>query len=156
VTLTYYNFDGVVESGELIVHEESVPAIESAFAAAFEAQFPIERMRLVDEYGGSDFESIEANNTSAFNCRLKTGSDSEWSEHAYGKAIDINPIQNPYVGRSGNTSHDQSEPFVERSDRAGELTGTDPISVAFENAGWSWGGYWESIKDYQHFSASGG
>lgn len=156
VTLSYYNFGGVVESGELVVHRDAVSAIEHAFSAAFASRFPIERMRLVDDYGGSDFDSIEANNTSAFNCRLKTGSDSDWSEHAYGKAIDINPIQNPYVGKSGTTSHDRSVPFVSRGDRPGELTGSDPLSVAFAESGWGWGGDWSSIKDYQHFSASGG
>lgn len=155
VTLRHFNFDGEATDGELIVHSDALNAIESAFRAAFADRFPIERMELVDNFGGSDYESIEANNTSAFNCRLMTGSETEWSEHAYGKAIDINPIQNPYVSRSGITSHERSIEYLDRTDRPGVITGSDPISHSFIESGWGWGGTWESIKDYQHFSASG-
>ena len=83
----------------------------TAFRALYRARFPIRRMRPIQAYGGDDFASIEADNTSAFNCRAATGS-SRWSEHAYGRAIDIDPIENPYVS-GGRTSHPASVPYLD-------------------------------------------
>ena len=118
-------------------------------------RFPIRRMRLVDAYGGSDFASIEDDNTSAFNCRRATGS-SRWSEHAYGRAIDVNPIENPYV-EDGRVYHAASRRYVDRSSRRRGMAFPGEILVeAFRTVGWEWGGDWTgSVRDYQHFSASG-
>ena len=111
-------------------------------------------MTPVDAYGGSDFRSIEADNTSAFNCRYVEGT-TRWSEHAYGRAIDVNPIENPYVSR-GRTSHPASVSYVDRSPRRPGMAYEGGLLVrAFDAIGWGWGGRWTSIKDYQHFSASG-
>jgi hypothetical protein len=119
----------------------------------FEDRFPIRAMRLVDDYGGDDFASIEADNTSAFNCRNATGSG-EWSDHAYGRAIDVNPIENPYVHADGTTSHAASQPYLDRSrHRPGMATPGRSLVRAFDAVGWEWGGRWQSIKDYQHFAA---
>jgi D-alanyl-D-alanine carboxypeptidase len=126
----------------------------TAFRALYRARFPIRRMRPIQAYGGDDFASIEADNTSAFNCRPATGS-SRWSEHAYGRAIDINPIENPYVS-GGRTSHRASVAYLDRSPaRAGMAVEGGVLVEAFDAVGWGWGGRWSSIKDYQHFSASG-
>ena len=84
------------------------------FRRLYAAGFPIRRMRPVDAYGGSDFRSIEADNTSAFNCRRVEGT-SRWSNHAYGRAIDVNPIENPYVSSRGTTSHPASHPYLDRA-----------------------------------------
>ena len=112
------------------------------------AQMPIEA------YGGSDFASIEADNTSSFNCRNATGS-SHWSEHAYGQAIDLNPLENPYVS-GGTTSHPGSRRYLDRSRRLkGMVHAGDTVVRAFASVGWGWGGSWVGTKDYQHFSASG-
>jgi hypothetical protein len=109
----------------------------------------------IEAYGGSDFRSIEADNTSAFNCRSATGS-SRWSEHAYGRAIDVNPIENPYV-EGGRTSHEASVPYLDRSrPRRGMAVEGGALVRAFDRVGWGWGGRWSGAKDYQHFSASGG
>jgi hypothetical protein len=111
-------------------------------------------MWLIDAYGGSDFRSIEADNTSAFNCRYVAGT-TRWSNHAYGTAIDVNPIENPYVS-GGRTSHRASRPYVERArHRPGMAYEGGALVRAFDRIGWGWGGRWTSVKDYQHFSASG-
>ena len=109
----------------------------------------------VDVYRGSDFGSIEADNTSSFNCRNATGS-SNWSNHAYGLAIDLNPLENPYVS-GGRTSHRGSVKYLDRSKHLrGMIHPGDVVVRAFESIGWGWGGYWTgSVKDLQHFSANG-
>jgi hypothetical protein len=112
-------------------------------------------MEPVDRYGGDDYRSIEADNTSSFNCRNATGS-TRWSNHAYGRAIDVNPIENPYVS-GGTTSHPASRPYL---DRARHLRGTayegGTLVEAFRSVGWGWGGTWSgSVRDYQHFSVNG-
>jgi hypothetical protein len=108
----------------------------------------------VDAYGGSDFRSIEADNTSAFNCRYVDGT-TRWSNHAYGTAIDVNPIENPYVS-DGRTSHRASTPYLDRTRRRPGMAYEGGALVrAFDRIGWGWGGRWTSVKDYQHFSANG-
>ena len=155
VKLTYWGFDGRVYTGRLVVNADVAGRVAAVFRRLYDARFRIRRMRLVDDYGGSDFRSIEADNTSAFNCRPATGS-SRWSEHAYGHAIDVNPIENPYV-EGGSTSHAASRPFLDRSRRrAGTAYPGGTLVTAFSAIGWGWGGYWSgSVRDYQHFSVSG-
>ena len=97
-------------------------------------------MELVDRYGGSDFASIEADNTSAFNCRPVEGT-SRWSNHAYGRAIDVNPIENPYVYSNGTSSHRASGPYLDRSlRRRGTAYEGGALVEAFDAVGWGWGG----------------
>jgi len=125
-----------------------------SYRALFKARFAIKRMQLVGVYGGDDDRSMAANNTSGFNCREAAGSSS-WSEHAYGRAVDINPIQNPDV-RDGRVSPPDGSRYLDRSRRArGVIRADDAVVRAFESIGWGWGGYWTSLKDYQHFSATG-
>jgi D-alanyl-D-alanine carboxypeptidase len=154
LTLTHWGFDGQVHRGELVVHKDQARAVKEAFRALFKARFPIKRMRLVDVYGGDDDRSMAANNTSGFNCRTVEGSSS-WSEHAYGRAIDINPIQNPAV-EGGRVSPPTGARYLDRSRRRkGLIRANDAVVRAFASIGWGWGGYWASLKDYQHFSATG-
>ena len=114
-------------------------------------------MRLVHVYGGDDLRSMNANNTSAFNCRRTTGA-SRLSEHAHGRAIDINPVQNPYVtrrrtlpaaGRAFDTPAKRTRPHP------GMIKGGGVVTRAFSRIGWKWRGYRRSPVDYQHFSQSG-
>ncbi|MGH2725387.1 MAG: M15 family metallopeptidase, partial [Actinomycetota bacterium] len=100
--LTYVGFDEKIHAGELVVHEDQARAVLEVFRELFDARFLIERMELVDVYGGDDDRSMAANNTSAFNCRQSTGSPGTWSQHAYGLAVDLNPRQNPYVTPDGH------------------------------------------------------
>jgi D-alanyl-D-alanine carboxypeptidase len=154
VSLSFVGFDGRARRGALVVHHSAARDVVTAFRAIYRARVPIRRMRPIQAYGGDDFASIEADNTSAFNCRTATGS-SRWSEHAYGRAIDINPIENPYVS-GGRTSHRASVPYLDRSPaRPGMAVEGGALVAAFDAVGWGWGGRWGSILDYQHFSVSG-
>jgi hypothetical protein len=154
LTVRYRGFDGRPKTGRLIVHEDVAADVLGVFRRLYAARFPIRRMVPVDAYGGSDFRSIEADNTSAFNCRYVDGTR-RWSEHAYGRAIDVNPIENPYVS-GGATSHRASRTYVDRSRRRPGMAYEGGALVrAFDRIGWGWGGRWASVKDYQHFSASG-
>jgi hypothetical protein len=154
LTLRHRGFDGAVRTGRLVVHHDVARDVVTVFRRLYEEGFPIRRMRLVDAYGGSDFRSIEADNTSAFNCRRVEGTG-RWSEHAYGRAIDVNPIENPYVS-GGRTSHPASVPYLDRSRvRPGMAVEGGPLVRAFDAIGWGWGGRWSTAADYQHFSASG-
>jgi hypothetical protein len=149
-----WGFDGKPHRGSLVVHRTYAHDVLRVFEKLYEAHFPIRRMRLVDTYGADDDRSMAANNTSAFNCRVVTGGSS-WSEHSYGMAIDINPIQNPYVV-GGTVLPLAGAAFLDRSrDAKGIIHAGDVVVKAFAEIGWGWGGSWSSIKDYQHFSATG-
>jgi len=154
VTLSHYDFEGRIQTGELIVHKDVADGIVAAFAELFEQKFPIARMELVDNYGADDNASMQANNTSAFNCRAVTGG-SRWSEHAFGTALDINPLMNPYV--KGNMVYpSEAAAFADRHEGiVGGIYAGDATVTALGDQGWKWGGYWSSSKDYQHFSMSG-
>jgi hypothetical protein len=154
LTVPYVRFDGRERTGRLIVHEDVAADVLAAFRRLHATRFPIRRVTPIDAYGGSDFRSIEADNTSAFNCRFVDGTRRS-SEHAYGRAIDVNPIENPYVS-GGRTSHAASRTYVDRSRRRPGMAFEGGALVrAFDAIGWEWGGRWSAVKDYQHFSASG-
>ncbi len=155
VTATHWGFDGRPHEGRLIVHRDVAHDVVEVLRRLYAARFPIRRMVPVDAYGASDFRSIEADNTSAFNCRYVDGT-TRWSEHSYGRAIDLNPIENPYVTAGGATSHPASRPYLRRSPyRRGMAVEGGVVVRAFAAAGWGWGGRWSGDRDYQHFSASG-
>ena len=146
--LSYVGFDGRARTGRLIVHADAVVAVRRALRSLYAARFPIRQMRLIDAYDGDDDRSMAADNTSAFNCRRAAGS-AHWSAHAYGRAIDVNPRENPMI--LGGHAY----PANARRSGPGAIRGGDVVVRAFSRAGWSWGGRWTS-PDYQHFSASGG
>ena len=155
--LAYHGFDGKSHTGELIVHKDAAKSTVKVFEALYDIGYPIRQMRLVSDFKGKDWQSIEADNTSALNCRYATGRK-KWSNHAYGKAIDINPIENPYISRTGHIAHKASLKFAKRThnpkrgmkDKA-LITKHDKAYNIFIKNGWSWGGAWSGIKDYQHF-----
>ena len=156
VTITYVGFDGRAHRGALVVNRSVAAPVARAFGELYAARFAIRRMVPIEAYGGDDFRSIEADNTSAFNCRPATGS-SHWSEHAYGRAIDLDPLENPYVS-GGRTSHTASRPYLDRARvawRPGVITEGGVVTRAFARIGWGWGGRWSGTRDYQHLSASG-
>jgi D-alanyl-D-alanine carboxypeptidase-like protein len=152
----HWGLDRRVHQGELVVHRDHARRILRVMARLFEVRYPIQRLRLVDAYRADDDRSMAANNTSAFNCRRVSGTN-RWSEHAYGRAIDVNPLRNPYVTRGGRVSPPAGRPSADRSKRArGMIHGGDAVVRAFAAAGWEWGGYWRGARDYQHFSSTGG
>jgi poly-gamma-glutamate synthesis protein (capsule biosynthesis protein) len=149
----HWDFDGVDRLGEMVVHEDAVATVEAAFRRLHEIRFPIRSMRLVDDFGADDDASMAADNTSAFNCRPVAGT-STWSQHSYGRAVDVNPLENPYVTGNG-TFPPSGAAFAVRSGAQGQfMAGGDEVR-AFTDRGWGWGGVWAGSKDYQHFSASG-
>ena len=155
LTVSYHGFDHRSHMGRLIANRSFARPLLGVFRKLYLAGFPIRRMRLVDAYGGSDFRSIEADNTSAFNCRPATGS-TRWSQHAYGLAIDVDPIENPYVDSSGQVAHEASLSYVKRTPiRPGMAYPGGVLVRAFRSIGWGWGGYWSGDTDFQHFSANG-
>ena len=154
VTASFWGFDGRPHMGTLIVHRSVAAPIAGVLGRLYALRFPIRRMVPVDAYGGDDFRSIEADNTSSFNCRPATGS-THWSEHAYGEAVDLDPLENPYVS-GGATSHPASRRYLDRSLRLpGMIHAGDAVVRAFAAAGWGWGGVWNGTRDYQHFSVNG-
>jgi len=155
--IKHLNFKGKTVMGEMIVHKDISKEVLKIFEALYKIAYPIRKMKLVSDYKGSDWQSIEADNTSAFNCRNATGSK-KWSKHSYGKAIDINSIENPYISRKGYISHKASLMYKKRvhskntyADKA-ILLKNDEATKIFKKYGWIWGGEWSGVKDYQHFS----
>lgn len=156
IHLRFWGFDSDVHRGKLIVHRDAVSAIRSAMRTMFRNHFRIRRMRLIDDYGADDHRSMDADNTSAFNCREVAGKPGVWSRHAYGRAIDINTIENPYVTPSGYVSPPAGRAYADRSRHApGMIHSGDATTRAFAAAGWGWAGDWSGTKDYQHFSSTG-
>jgi D-alanyl-D-alanine carboxypeptidase len=152
--VSYWSFDGKRRLGSIVVRETAARRVLSVFRRLYAARFPIRRLRTVEAYKGSDDASMAADNTSGFNCRFVEGTR-RWSQHAFGLAIDINPVENPYVSGSG-VSPPAGRRFLDRSNRRrGMVVEGDVVVRAFASVGWSWGGRWTSSKDYQHFSATG-
>jgi poly-gamma-glutamate synthesis protein (capsule biosynthesis protein) len=154
--LSYFGFDGRPHTGELVVAAAYARDIVGVFGTLYDARWPIRRMRLVDAYGGDDDRSMAADNTSGFNCRRVKGS-AEWSAHAFGAAIDVNPVQNPYLTPSSVFPPDSRRfAALDRSAEAlvpdGTIRSDDVVVRAFAAIGWEWGGSW-AVPDYQHFSA---
>ncbi|GAA4154430.1 M15 family metallopeptidase [Actinomadura keratinilytica] len=156
IEMTYWGMDGRPhDDGRLVVNAKAAEDLVTVFRKLYRMKYPIKRMEPVDVYKGSDFDSIEADNTSAFNCRAATGSSS-WSQHAYGLAVDINPCENPYVSSDGTVAHKHCVKYKNRSRRdPGVIHKGDKVVKAFASIGWGWGGVWSGAKDYQHFSSNG-
>ncbi len=154
IELAHFDLEGEVQDGEIVVHADQADAVVAIFERLFELQYPIEQMRLVDEFEADDDLSMEANNTSGFNCRF-VGGTTRWSEHAFGRAIDVNPLINPYI-RGSRVSPAEGAAYVDRDqDVPGLIKADDAVVQAFSDNGWLWGGYWTGSKDYQHFSVTG-
>jgi len=151
VRVSYWDFAGAPQTGALVVASNQARAIAGVFRRLWDARFPIRRLRPVSEYRGSDDASMAADNTSAFNCRF-VGGTSRWSTHAYGGAIDVNPVENPYV-RGSTVSPEAGRAYLDRSPyRKGMAVPGGVLVRAFAAAGWKWGA---SFGDYQHFSTTG-
>jgi hypothetical protein len=151
VSLSRLGFDGGVHRGQLVVAADLAAELAHVFADLYFARFPVERMDTVEKLGADDARSMAANNSSAFNCRPITGGTA-WSRHAYGRAVDVNPVQNPYVGPDGTVRPRNGMPYVDRTVGHPGLIRPDGLVVrAFERRGWTWGGHWDAPVDYHHF-----
>jgi hypothetical protein len=151
LTVTYLDFNGNRRTGTLIMNKDLADETLRIFRSLLDHGFLIERMTPIEDYGGDDDASMAANNTSAFNCRDATGKPGVFSNHSWGRAIDINPLTNPYVKGdkvlppSGRKYLDRSKAFP------GSILANSFIVHEFEKAGWTWGGSWPDRQDYQHF-----
>jgi hypothetical protein len=154
VRVSIHKFDGSVSRGRMIIHRTAAHDIATVMHKLWRADYPIRRMRLVDAYGANDDRSMAHDNTSAFNCRPVAGTSS-WSMHAYGLAIDLNPVENPYVSGS-HVSPKKGTKYADRCCHRAIVHPGDVVVSAFASIGWGWGGSWSgSTRDYQHFSSNG-
>lgn len=155
VTVKIIDANGTTKRGEMVVNKAIAKDIVEIFSELYNAGYPIERMELIDEYDANDTASMEANNSSAFNFRTITG-QKRLSKHATGMAIDINTLYNPYVKRRANgtlfVSPESGRPYTDRSAEFPYKIISDDLAVRlFKAHGFTWGGDWNSLKDYQHF-----
>jgi D-alanyl-D-alanine carboxypeptidase len=157
ITLSYVGFDGKAHAGRIVVNRAVTGDVESVFRRLYAERFPIRRMAPVSEYGGSDDRSMAADNTSAFNCRYAVApGPKRWSVHAFGEAIDVNPVENPYL-EGGRVLPPAGRAYTNRSRyRPGMAVLGGALVRAFASVGWLWGGRWTSSPDWQHFSKTGG
>ena len=150
LTVCYYGFDGEVHVGQIVSNAKVAQDLLVIFRELFLARYQIESIRLVDEFGASDDASMAANNSSCFNYRLVPGTQT-MSRHATGTAIDINPVQNPYVTARG-VSPEAGAAYVDRSLKLPHMIDHDDLCCRlFKAHGFTWGGDWKNSKDYQHF-----
>lgn len=155
LTVSFRGFDGHAHTGELIVNRRAADGVVRVFRRLFAEGFPIERMKVTTAAEQAATPTGDGNNTSSFVCR-GTVTSKNWSEHAYGLAVDVNPFHNPYV-KGALVLPELAEAYQDR-DRSlpGMVTADGPVVAAFRSIGWYWGGDWRSSKDYMHFSATGG
>jgi len=159
--VSYWGFDNQVHQGAMVVNAGAVAPLTTVFHKLYDLRFPVHYMSLMDAYGPHPPPSGDV--TASFECRqavkspcnkggsLGTGS---WSEHAYGEAVDLNPVENPYVG-CGQTRDKTAVSFMKRTPLRREMV-TPDVLAAFQSVGWGWGGSWYgSTKDYMHFSQTG-
>jgi hypothetical protein len=157
VVVEYVGFDGRAHRGTLVVNRAVTRDVETVFGRLYGERFPIRSIRPVARFGGSDDRSMAADNTSAFNCRyaVTTGPRS-WSVHAFGEAIDVNTIENPYL-EGGRVLPPAGRAYTDRSRyRKGMAVAGGALVRAFASVGWLWGGRWSASPDWQHFSKTGG
>ena len=157
VRVSYIGFDGRAHTGALVVASSVTREVTAVFRRLYDVRFPIHRMRPVSAYGGSDDRSAAADNTSAFNCRAAVAAGPKrWSAHAYGEAIDVNDVENPYVlGR--RVIPPAGKRYLDRThSRPGMAVAGGELVRAFASVGWLWGGRWSGSPDWQHFSRTGG
>jgi hypothetical protein len=149
--LSHFGYDGNIHEGEIVVHKDFADEVLAIFKVLFTLRFPIEKMRLIDEYLGDDDASMADNNTSGFNCRFVMGKPGVFSKHSLGHAIDINPRTNPML-MDGVVYPPMGSAFVDRKQQVkGMIRNNDQVVREFTRRGWTWGGTWFSMKDFQHF-----
>ena len=161
LTLSYWGFDHRIHDGQLIVNAKVAPSVVRAFRQLYVMRFPLHHMALDDEYGPSRLQPADGDISYSLSCRQAVPSPCSggtgtgtWSMHAYGEAVDINPVENPYVG-CGMTRDKTALAYLDRS-RVRRGMVTPAVLRAFGSVGWGWGGSWSgSTKDYMHFSANG-
>lgn len=156
VSLAYVGFDHQRHLGEIVVNAAVVREVVTVFHRLYAKRFAIFSLKPEEAFGGSDARSMAADNSSGFNCRRAVAPGAPtWSAHAYGEAIDINPVQNPYL-EGGTVQPAAGRAYLDRGRaRPGMALAGGTLVRAFTSVGWSWGGRWSTTPDYQHFSLTG-
>jgi len=157
VRVDYVGFDGHAHPGSIVVNAQVTAAVVTVFRTLYAARFPIRSMIPEAAFGGKDPSSMAADNTSGFNCRYAVADGPpSWSVHSYGEAIDVNPVENPYV-LNGAAEPAAGARYLARGDpRPGMAVPGGTLVRAFAAVHWFWGGRWSASPDYQHFSRTGG
>ena len=158
IHLTYWGFDSAPHTGAIVVNAVVVSDVVAIFRALYQERFPIFEMVPQDAYEGNDNTAAAADDTSGFNCRYAVTNppSQSWSVHAFGEAIDVNDVQNPYVNGS-TIIPPAGAAYLNRSEvRPGMAVPGGQLVAAFASVGWQWGGRWSPGTDYQHFSKTGG
>jgi D-alanyl-D-alanine carboxypeptidase len=157
IHMSFFGFDHRVHQGTLIINASVVEQVIKVFTTLYRARFPIRMMKPVDVFHGSDDRSTAADNTAGFNCRFAVAAGPpHWSMHAYGLAIDVDTIENPYLQPGQPINPPASAAYANRSDlRPGMAYPGGVLVSAFSSIGWGWGGNWTGSPDYQHFSSDG-
>lgn len=154
LTVSHYGFDGKFHTGEIIVNTSVAEDVVEVFAALHEARFPLEQMRVTSLDEVDDHPTGDFNETGSFVCRPAVGSQN-WSQHAFGLAIDVNPFHNPYV-KDDLVIPELASAYTDRDNvRTGMISQGDVVTEAFADIGWAWGGNWNTLKDWMHFSSNG-
>jgi len=154
LTVSHFGFDGEFHTGEIIVNTAVAEDVVDVFARLHEARFPIEQMRVTTLEQVDDHPTGDFNETGSFVCRPAVGS-SNWSYHAHGLAIDVNPFHNPYQ-KGDLVIPELASVYTDREDvRRGMIVAGDVVTEAFAEIGWEWGGNWNTLKDWMHFSTTG-
>ncbi|MET0831175.1 MAG: M15 family metallopeptidase, partial [Acidimicrobiia bacterium] len=154
VTVSFRGFDQRAHTGEIIISADYAEDVVGVFATLWDMRYPIEEMRITSAEELDLPPTGDGNNTESFVCRPATGGTS-WSRHAYGRAIDVNPFHNPYH-RGDVVLPELASAYLDRDrNLPGMIAPGDPVVEAFAAIGWEWGGYWSTLKDYQHFSDDG-
>ena len=161
LTVSHWGFDGRAHEGQLVVNQDVAAPLAKVFRRLYELRFPIRHMRLDDAYGPKRARPPDGDVSGSFDCRQSVPSpctggtaSGRWSNHAYGHAVDLNPVENPYIG-CGRVHDPRSRPYVDRS-RLRKGMVTPAVVRAFRSIGWGWGGEWTGqTKDYMHFSTTG-
>jgi peptidoglycan LD-endopeptidase CwlK len=147
VDVRHHSFDAAVHQGQLVVHTSLAQEVREIFEALFALRFPIAKVIPIVAYNWSDDASMADNNSSAFNYRKIYGTD-DVSNHSLGRAVDINPLLNPYIARDGSVHPSAG---VHQPGTPGTFAEDDPATQVFLSRGWEWGGHWPDRKDWQHF-----
>jgi hypothetical protein len=154
LTVSHHGFDGEVHTGEMIVNAEEAEGVVEVFRRLFAAGYPIEQMRVIRADEVDDHPTGDWNETTSFVCRPAVGS-SNWSQHAFGLAIDVNPFHNPYL-KGDLVIPELASAYTDRErQRVGMISDDDVVVAAFADIGWTWGGDWNTLKDWMHFSRNG-
>ncbi|HEV2613903.1 MAG TPA: M15 family metallopeptidase [Gammaproteobacteria bacterium] len=156
VQVPYWGFDHKSHTGILVVNKNIEPQVKQIFEKIYQIKFPIEKIKPLEDYNNNEEKAMEDNDTFGYHCKKMTSNSNRFSKHAYGLAIDINPVLNPYI------SHTKFLPvngkiYADRTlNKPGMITKDSPIYTIFSDENWKWGGNWKAFKDYHHFETRAG